>query len=329
MTDQAYPQPPARPTKKPLRAPSPAEIAKVRLLGHWSGFFTWLNETKRLEVSFFPGEPQACPAHGGASGEAFRFFPDADFTGGGICNSCAHVRAANGIDLVAGILQDLPDGHGLAAEAALAQSVAWADEYALEADLPPLACPASAVQVGRWLQADHNEAPTRYLISRGLAVGRLPAALRGIATMPAKGRFKTKPPQVLALVRAPDGRPITYHYIPLSEHYGRAPEDAPGKKGTAPLDKQIGIAGAYIELGAEHAATLIVAEGVETALAGAELFARARPEAGPPRVRAIQVGGGLKSQVIPPDVQEVIYLMDRDPTALRTRTPCTSFALKF
>lgn len=61
MTDHHTTETKLRPkgrNKTPIRAPSPEEIARVRLLGHWGEFFTWLNETQDFDASFLPGKPQ-------------------------------------------------------------------------------------------------------------------------------------------------------------------------------------------------------------------------------------------------------------------------------
>jgi phage/plasmid primase-like uncharacterized protein len=71
--------------------------------GRWIDILRTLAPELGKAVDNFSGKlsrsaREFCPVHGGESGEAFTLFPDADQTGGGICNSCG--AQADGIALL-------------------------------------------------------------------------------------------------------------------------------------------------------------------------------------------------------------------------------------
>ena len=139
-------------------APTRNQLLAV-MIDRWPVFYEWLRAKKRFEVEPIPGKPQYCPVHGGESGRAFRFYQDMAVTGGGICNSCAGLRAPTGIDLLAGWLAAV---HGLNKTEALTQALAliheWLDEHGISIPAEPM-----VQAVARWAGAYENKIVLNYL----------------------------------------------------------------------------------------------------------------------------------------------------------------------
>ena len=292
------------------------EQINTLMLGRWPMFYAWLSTTANFPVEPVPGEPQACPVHGGDSGEAFRFWPDMPLTGGGICNSCKHLRAVTGLDLLSGWLMHT---RKLKAAAAADEALGLLRQWlTLQPDLePPLT--ETAEQVSRWLGAYQRGVALSYLQGRGLThltLDTLPAAIRSTETWMAAGQAS---PTMLALVLFRDGSPATFQYTYLEKGHGgyvKSTHITPAKR-TASIQKKQSLSGAYVDLGAAAGTTLLLGEGIETTLAGLELFRRVHPGE-KPVARATLSLGNFENQAVPEGVTRVVLLADADAvTTLR------------
>ena len=280
------------------------------MLGRWPLFYAWLSSVANFPVEPVPGEPQACPVHGGDSNEAFRFWPDMPLTGGGICNSCKHLRAVTGLDLLSGWLMHT---RGLKAAAATEEALNRLREWlSLQPDLePPLA--ETAAQVSRWLGAYQRGVALSYLQGRGLTrltLDTLPAAIRSTESWMAAGQASAA---MLSLIQFKDGNPATFQYIYLERGqggYAKSTRITPAKR-TASIQKKQSLSGAYVDLGAAGSTTLLLGEGVETTLAGLELFRGVHPDKYPV-ARATLSGSNFENQSVPDGTTRIVLLADND-----------------
>ena len=280
------------------------------MLGRWPMFYGWLSTVENFPVEPIPGEPQACPVHGGDSGEAFRFWPDMPLTGGGLCNSCKHLRAVTGLDLLAGWLMHI---RGLKAAAATEEALARLREWLGQQPDLELPLDETATQVSRWLGAYQRGVALSYLQTRGLThltLDTLPAAIRSTESWTAAGQTSAA---MLALIQFKDGNPATFQYIYLDKGRGgyiKSTRITPTKR-TASLQKKQSLSGAYVDLGAAHGTTLLLGEGVETTLAGLALFQRAHPGTNP-IARATLSVASFEAQTVPEGVTRIVLLADTD-----------------
>ena len=286
------------------------EQINTLMLGRWPVFYVWLSTVVNFPVAPIPDEPQACPVHGGDSNEAFRFWPDMPLTGGGICNSCQHLRAVTGADLLTGWLVHM---RGLKAAAAGEEALSLLRQWlALQPDLEsPL--DETAAQVSRWLGAYQRGVALSYLQGRGLThltLDTLPAAIRSTETWMAAGQAA---PTMLSLMQFKDGNPATFQYIYLEKGQGgyvKSTHITPAKR-TASIHKKQSLSGAYVDLGSTNGTTLLLGEGVETTLAGLALFCRVHPE-DLLVARATLSISNFETQAVPEGVTRVVLLADND-----------------
>ena len=282
------------------------------MIGRWPAFYAWLRAERGFEADPEPGKPQYCPVHGGESGRAFRFYQDMPFTGGGICNSCEGLRASNGIDLVAGWLAAVD---GLEKRGALTEALnliqEWLDEQSINIPPEPV-----AHAVGRWVGAHENEVVINYLQHRGLkafTTKTLPASLRATTSLEwNKGHKKT--PAMLALVCLPDGSPATCQltHLELTEGggYRKDAHHHPVRR-TLTTKGTRSLAGSYVELGDDTGEVLLLGEGVETVLAGSQLYQACHPGE-KFWARATLSKGNFAEQSVPVGVHRLILLADVD-----------------
>lgn len=290
------------------------ECIRAQMIGHWGKFYTWLTEQHGFEAEFTPGEPQFCPAHRGESGQAFRFYADAENTGGGICNSCPHVRAIDGIGLVAGWLLDrssernaspetIPTDSAQAAE----QACALIEEWITQAGIPEVASDIVAQRLSEWVLSVRADIAAAYCASRGIPITpeNLPPAVRATAS------------EVRALIRTRDGAPATYHAIRLDAQHHRLPGRA--AKRTVSVERTVSLSGSYVDLSRSlldgPPTTLLIAEGVETALASERIYRAALEDQGPLLTHAL-VGGTnkLRRYRVPEGIRHIVILADNDHT---------------
>ena len=279
------------------------------MIDRWPAFYTWLHAEKGFEADPEPGESQYCPVHGGESGRAFRFYPDMPVTGGGICNSCEGLRASNGIDLIAGWLaavDELNKKEALAEALALIQE--WLGEQGL--DIPP---EPVAHAVARWVGACESGIAINYLQHRGLKAftsKTLPVSVRATTSL----EWNQRIPAMLALIRLSDGSPITCQvtYLEATKGgtYQKAAHHHPARR-TLTTAGMRSLVGSYVELGDDAGDVLLLGEGVETVLAGRQLYQACHPGE-KFWARATLGKGNFAKQSVPAGVRRIVLLADVD-----------------
>ena len=279
------------------------------MVDRWLAFYAWLHAEKGFEADPEPGEPQYCPVHGGESGRAFRFYPDMPVTGGGICNSCAGLRAHNGIDLVAGwfaATEEMDKKEALVQTLALIQE--WLDEQGI--DMPP---EPTAHAVARWVNAYESGIAINYLQHRGLNAytsKTLPMSVRGTTNL----EWNRRIPAMLALIRLSDGSPVTCQVTYLEATKGGAYQKAahhhPARR-TLTTAGMRSLVGSYVELGDDAGDVLLLGEGVETVLAGRQLYQACHPGE-KFWARATLGKGNFAKQSVPAGVRRILLLADVD-----------------
>lgn len=111
----------------------------------------------------------------------------------------------------------------------------------------------------------HGDAVDRYLRSRGIHLDAYPKSLRTAPECPCREAGR-KLPAMLGYVTGPDGEPVTLHRTWLGPD-GKADLKAPRKLMPGPLPD-----GSAVRLGEPVNGVLGVAEGIETALAAAQMW---------------------------------------------------------
>lgn len=287
--------------------------AVARLIGRWPSFYRWLGGEKGFKASPDPDSPQHCPAHGGNSGAAFRFYPDMPDTGGGVCNSCQNLRASNGADLVCGWLLETKQAKD--ARDALITLSEWVDAYCGKEKIPT-PTPMTARRLTEWVGS--TEGPSivsAYLRKRGIPVlpNQVPPSLRAITLNSASS--KTKLPEIRGLLLV-DNTPLTYYRILLSAAFEKRypkghPKEHENKK-PATIHKERKLSGAYVPLGVEGSPLLFIAEGIETGMAVRFLHGKLHPDDSA-AVRA-SVGPIHKHVAVPDTAKTIIVCGENDHT---------------
>ena len=288
--------------------PTRSQLLAV-MMGRWPAFYAWLKAERGFEADPEPDRPQYCPAHGGESGRAFRFYPDMPLTGGGVCNSCEGLRAGNGIDLVAGWLvavDDMDKKEALEAVPFLIQE--WLGGQDMVVPPEPM-----AQAVARWVGAYESQVVISYLRHRGLQAftpKTLPASLRGTTSL----GWNKPLPAMLALIRQPDGSPatcqVTYLEATKDGEYQKAAHRSPVRQ-TLTTGGMCSLTGSYVELGHDTGEVLLLGEGVETVLAGRQLYQASHPGE-KFWARATLGKGNFAKQSVPAGVKRIFLLVDVD-----------------
>ena len=291
---------------------------KDRLQGNWLSALRRVSPVLGLAIDRL-GKHVPCPRHGGTDG--FRMFPDADATGGALCNSCGSFP--DGFSLVQWVNGwDFPT-----AKRALADAIGF-DLSRKEFSPAPCIAPRiektgvstrsqDAEQVWRRLKAiaqrvvalDHPTAETarRYLFNRGLA--------DIMRDMPDPTVFGFHPdldyqhkqnvvmvfPGLVARVQASNGQTVCLHRTYLSEEGFKA--NAPEPKKLTSSVYQGAVSGAAIRL-YPAGETLSIAEGIETCLA-------VRLGTGQP-VWSTITAGGMETLQLPDKIRTVNIWCDLD-----------------
>ena len=141
----------------------------------------------------------------------------------------------------------------------------------------------------------------RYLTGRGLPGLAASPALRFRADTPhpTNGRL----PALIALVQAPDGKPVAIHRTYLRR-------DGSGKANVEPQKATLGpISGGAIRLD-EAGPELAIGEGIESAASAGRMF-------GLPAWSATSAGNLAKTLILPMDVRTVAIAVDADPPGER------------
>ena len=226
------------------------------------------------------GRHVACPVHGGRDG--FRLFKDAEYTGGGVCNTCGIFH--DGFELLSWI-----NGWNFAQSIEAIGQVLGIQPGQIQAPTRPI--PSNAVD---WKAKKQEEdkaiiyrlnqtwgetfslADTRaqpvwnYMHRRGIVTRLRPewdSVLRFHPNLPyhdEDGLFIDSYPALLGKIVTQQGRSATFHRIYLSEDGFKAPVEKPKKMMPIPSDRTI--TGGAIPIG-EPGEVLGVSEGIETALA--------------------------------------------------------------
>lgn len=215
-----------------------------------------------------------CPVHGGKDG--FRVFKDVADTGASICNTCgAHtdgfstIMWANGWDFlttlkeVAGYLS-MPQTHIAAPRVHQEPKSAISDDAAIE---------KARKSLNRvWNESigchEREAEPARlYLARRGISIAapveiRFHPSLTYFDGENKVGAF----PAIITMVSDAKGSPVTIHRIYLTPDGQKAAVPSPKKLMAYPSDRKI-IGGAVRLRANERPGVLLVAEGLETALA--------------------------------------------------------------
>lgn len=279
------------------------------MIGHWAEYFIWLES--ELGTRFDRVEANglsSCPIHGGKTGEAFRWYSDFEYVGGGICNSCAKLRGSNGIEVTAGLLHYLKkinDSIARVEAAELVKKFLFEMGYVLKT-------PLIAKQLSKFFRFTNNNVALAYLRSRGLGISNLPYSIRGtdrIAKLDVDKQLVFTP-ALAALLLNQDGEPVSFHSILLNERYEKDDSGRfPRVKTTEFINKEASLSGAYVSLDSDPGSdTILFGEGIETVLAASQLN-------GPCRARAKVGGGGSYSALkVPETIKKAVYAVDRDHT---------------
>lgn len=245
----------------------------------------WLDVLQQLAPELAPavarvGRHVGCPVHGGKDG--FRLFKDAEYTGGGVCNSCGVFH--DGFELLSWLY-----GWGFS------QSVAAIGQVlGVQSGRPLPVLPARQRSKPDWQYVKQQEDASlirrlnqlwgetlplsdsraqpvwHYLQRRGIVIRFRPewdGALRFHPQLPyhdESGAWLGSYPALVGKIVTTTGRAATLHRIYLTEDGFKAPVEHPKKMMPIPSDRVI--TGGAIPLGAPSE-VLGVAEGIETALA--------------------------------------------------------------
>lgn len=251
------------------------KIDKVELVKRVNG--RWLQVILAIapyfqEASERPGVHHTCPIHGGRDG--FRFYKDADSTGGGVCNSCGNFPDAFALlSWATGrtfrqVLEDVDDvmGGNLVQHQAKPMPVKSDQDIEMEDRIKRLRL-NSAYKTSISSQAPGASSIRKYLESRGLSA--VSKALRfhpSMSYLSKDKKVRLNFPAILAMVHAPDGTPVTMHRTYLDPKTSlKAPVENPKK--IMSFVSTLSIKGAAIRLFPLVDGELAIAEGIETAIA--------------------------------------------------------------
>jgi len=254
------------------------EVCDVRRLagGRWLDVLGALAPALTPALSR-PGRHVPCPVHTGTDG--FRLFPDADQTGGGVCNTCGTFH--DGFALLMWVNRwTFPEAlNAVAHELSTtdlrvpeSRGVQTPRPHSKERDRESVIEALNRVWQQSLDPTDRRATPLRaYLSRRGLSGTELDS--RVVRFHPALGYWKKNDhneielagrfPAMVALVTDAYGAPVTVHRTYLTPDGRKAPVPAPKKLMGYPGHRLIGGA---IRLFAPGP-VLGVAEGIETALA--------------------------------------------------------------
>jgi putative DNA primase/helicase len=265
--------------------PSVREIAN----GKWPGILRRLG----MDEKFLHNHHGPCPICG--TGKDRYRFDDRDGSGSFYCSHCG---AGDGVRLV--MLFKNMDFKNAASEIEAAAGFVKSSVYAEKATDDQKRKALNAVWAGA-VRVEHGDPVCGYLEKRGIRIAYISPSLRfhpslkyyreGEASV--EGVFEA----MLAIVTAPDGSGATIHRTYLKDGQ-KAPVASPKK-----LMQGMPIKGSAIRL-FPVADVLGVAEGIETALAAAQLF-------GVPTWACVSAGG-LESFVPPSEVKRLVIFADND-----------------
>lgn len=266
--------------------------------GRWHWILTGLGINSRL----LRNQHGPCPVCGGE--DRFRF-DDKGGRGTYYCNVCG---AGDGMDLAQRWL-----GCGFADAAKQIDALLGRDD---KPDKDDAFKPQRSLEQIRsslnhaWSSAVNGEIAIEYLRRRKvLSDGRGLTDIRGARRAPyfVNGRRAGVYPAMIGLVRSQTGEPVSVHRTYLISPTIRK------KKLMTPLGN---LTGSYIELAPSENGAMIYAEGIESALAGREIWLRTLGQSGQMYdavgVRSAISAGNLVKQKIPREVEHVIICVDVD-----------------
>lgn len=210
-----------------------------------------------------------CPVHGGKNGDAFRFFDDADITGGAVCNSCGFFR--DGIDVIRWLT-------GWRFHQTLDFLEEWLQDngdssrpepiFPSHKSTEPNPMVADYIEETRRIAACNHPRIREYFLHRGIT-GNLPRNLGFIENeLFQDDTTATYLPAMVALVRAPDGTIVGVHRTYLDPNGpGKAKVKSPKKFFKALYPGAL--TGSAIRL-YRHDCVIGIAEGIEKAVAVAQ-----------------------------------------------------------
>lgn len=254
--------------------------------GRWRSILTVLGIDERA----LSGKHCPCPMCGGR--DRFRF-DDKEGRGTYFCSGCG---AGDGVQLAMGI-SGLSFRDVARAVERIAGTVRLTPAKAERSDEDKIAFLRRAFRESKPIE--RGDEAYRYLAGRGLSVYDLPESIRLHPGMSYRddGEVLGTFPAMLATVTSPMGKAVSIHRTYLQD--GRkAPVSAPKK-----LMQGLPLPGAAIRL-TPVSRTLGIAEGVETALAAAELFEM-------PTWSCISTSG-IESFEPPEGVEHVVIFADHD-----------------
>lgn len=255
--------------------------------GRWPGILLGLG----MDASFLTGKHGPCPLCQGK--DRFRF-DDKDGRGTYFCSGCG---AGDGVQLAMGIT-GLPFKEVAQRIEQLAGVVQQATGKPGRSDDDKLLTLRRVWKESR--QVQRGDEAMRYLAGRGLRLYDIPENIRlhpGLTYRDGDGKITGTFPAMLARVTAANGESVSMHRTYL-QNGRKAPLAAPKK-----LMQGLPIAGAAIRL-TPVSEVLGIAEGIETALAAAELFEVP--------VWSCISAQGVESFDPPAGVREVLIFADHD-----------------
>lgn len=258
--------------------------------GRWKGILMGLGMLDSKQLS---GKSCACPMCGGTD----RFqFDDKEGNGSYFCRQCGN---GLGVDLVSKI-----KGLSYAEACKLIEAQAGVSKF----EAPRAARNddrAKRDMAALWSKAqglDGRDAASRYLRTRGIEAGIQTTSLRVLEALTYSecGEPNSEWPCMLAKFAAPDGQSSTLHRTYLTTDGKKAPVSKPRKLMAGPVPH-----GGAVRLGLPEK-VMGVAEGIETALAAAQLH-------DVPVWSTLSAGNLIKFEP-PPECLHLLIFTDSDPT---------------
>lgn len=259
-----------------------ANDVKNAAAGRWLSIFNSLAPALRPALERKIGRHGPCPVHGGKDG--FRFYRDADQTGGGVSNQDGSFPS--GFNLLMWVngwtfretLEAVAEELGISGDGNQPKPVV---RKSPQSKPPQEVDPEETQRLRLKLQETFEKSfsimhpasePARYyLAGRGLAYENLPETVVRMAVdcpyYDEDGKWLGDFPTILLRVDDKDGKPVTIHRIYLDPHGNKAEVPSPKKIMAYPKADENRIMGGAIRLTPFTGNVIGVAEGAETAIA--------------------------------------------------------------
>lgn len=302
-------------------------LVKTQVRGQWPTVLYTLCPPLRPGLDR-PGKMVGCPLHQGKTNKNFRFMRSYVDNGACVCNTCGDfdgfgilmrvngwgwVDCVNAVGDLLGIEHPLKNRRGAIPPPAPVTPKVIAKEDPEAVARKDAKARADLNQV--WMETvpvPQLAAVACYLQNRGLPA--LPAGCHDLRAHPGLEYWHTndddqrelvgKFPTLIAMFRAPDGRPVTLHRVYVAtDGSDKAPVPGTAKKSmSVPSDRTM--TGGAVRIDPNPRRVLVIAEGLETALA-------VRAMTGLP-TWAVLTANLLESVAVPEQVEVVIIFTDRD-----------------